>query len=278
LNYETPEVHAEMKEVLKFWVEKGVDGFRCDVAGEIPDAYWQAAWAELRAINPDLYFLAEGEGPNFHADGFDACYAWPLKDVMNDIAQGKREPVALKEWVTDFTTRYPREAIQLMFTSNHDENSWAGTEFERLGDAAKLFATLTYVLPQGQPLIYTGQEIGYDHRFEFFEKDPVEKWEANEYTDFYRTLNALRHNNPALWAGEKGGELVYVGGVPEEVFAFTREVEGNKVLCLFNLSAEEQQLNLPTEVAGAYTDMYGAPATVETAVVLPAWGYAVYVK
>ncbi len=278
LNYETPEVHAEMKEVLKFWVEKGVDGFRCDVAGEIPDAYWQAAWAELHAINPDLYFLAEGEGPNFHADGFDACYAWPLKDVMNDIAQGKREPVALKEWVTDFTTRYPREAIQLMFTSNHDENSWAGTEFERLGDAAKLFATLTYVLPQGQPLIYTGQEIGYDHRFEFFEKDPVEKWEANEYTDFYRTLNALRHNNPALWAGEKGGELVYVGGVPEEVFAFTREVEGNKVLCLFNLSAEEQQLNLPTEVAGAYTDMYGAPATVETAVVLPAWGYAVYVK
>ena len=278
LNYETPEVHAEMKEVLKFWVEKGVAGFRCDVAGEIPDAYWQAAWAELRAINPDLYFLAEGEGPNFHADGFDACYAWPLKDVMNDIAQGKREPVALKEWVTDFTTRYPREAIQLMFTSNHDENSWAGTEFERLGDAAKLFATLTYVLPQGQPLIYTGQEIGYDHRFEFFEKDPVENWEANEYTDFYRTLNALRHNNPALWAGEKGGELVYVGGVPEEVFAFTREVEGNKVLCLFNLSAEEQQLNLPTEVAGAYTDMYGAPATVETAVVLPAWGYAVYVK
>ena len=106
----------------------------------------------------------------------------------------------------------------------------------------------------------------------------MENWEANEYTDFYRTLNALRHNNPALWAGEKGGELVYVGGVPEEVFAFTREVEGNKVLCLFNLSAEEQQLNLPTEVAGAYTDMYGAPATVETAVVLPAWGYAVYVK
>lgn len=278
LNYDEPEVHAEMKEVLKFWVAKGVDGFRCDVAGEIPDAYWQAAWKELRAINPDLYFLAEGEGPNFHADGFDACYAWPLKDVINDVAQGKRTTAAVKEWVAKFTTDYPREAIQLMFTSNHDENSWSGTEFERLGAAAKTFAALTYVLPQGQPLIYTGQEIGYDHRFAFFEKDPVEKWEANEYTDFYRTLNALRHNNPALWAGEKGGELVYVAGVPEKVFAFTREVEGNKVLCLFNLSAEEQQLNLPTEVAGAYTDMYGAPATVETAVVLPAWGYAIYVK
>lgn len=278
LNYETPEVHAAMKEVLKFWVAKGVDGFRCDVAGEVPDAYWDAAWKELRAINPDLYFLAEGEGPNFHAVGFDACYAWPLKDVINDVAQGKRTPAAVKEWVTDFTTRYPREAIQLMFTSNHDENSWSGTEFERLGAAAKTFAALTYVLPQGQPLIYTGQEIGFNHRFEFFEKDPVEKWEANEYTEFYRMLNALRHNNPALWAGEKGGELVYVNGVTEEVIAFTREVEGNKALCLFNLSGEEQQINLPAELAGEYTDLTGTTVTVETAQTMPAWGFGIYVK
>ena len=272
LNYATPEVHAEMKEVLKFWVAKGVDGFRCDVAGEIPDEYWQAAWAELREINPDLYFLAEGEGPNFHADGFDACYAWPLKDVINDVAQGKRTTAAVKEWIATFCEQYPREAIQLMFTSNHDENSWSGTEFERLGAAVKSMAVLTYLLPQGQPLIYTGQEVGYDHRFEFFEKDAIPSWEPNEYTELYRTLNALRHNNPALWAGEKGGELHYVTGVTEEVLAFTREVEGNKVLALFNFSAEEQPVNLPTELQGDYVDMWGEEHTIAEPFTLPAWG------
>lgn len=281
LNYNCPEVHEEMKAVQRFWIEKGVDGFRCDVAGEMPDEFWMASWSALRAENPDLYFLAEGEGPNFHADGFNACYAWPLKDVMNDIAQGKKTTAAMKEWIADLTTRYPREASQLMFTSNHDENSWSGTEFERLGAAAKTFAALTYVLPQGQPLIYTGQEVGYDHRFEFFEKDPIPSWEPNEYTEFYRTLNTLRHENPALYAGAAGGELVYMTGAVEEVLAFTREVEGNKVLCLFNLSNEEQSVVPTNEVAGDYVcAMSGQQTTIEAGkeFKLPAWGFVILTK
>ena len=281
LNYDCPEVHAEMQAVQRFWIEKGVDGFRCDVAGEMPDPFWVASWSALRAENPDLYFLAEGEGTNFHADGFNACYAWPLKDVMNNIAQGKQTTADLKKWVEDLTTRYPREATQLMFTSNHDENSWSGTEFERLGDAVKTFAALTYVLPQGQPLIYTGQEMGYNDRFEFFEKDAVPAWEENDFTELYRKLNALRHNNPALYACGKGGDLNYVPGVVEEVMAFTREVEGNKVLSLFNLSTEEQSVIPTAEVAGVYTcAMTGEQVTVEAgkAINLPAWGYAILTK
>lgn len=281
LNYACEDVRKEMKEVQKFWIEKGVDGFRCDVAGEMPDPFWTESWNEIRAINPDVYFLAEGEGSNFHADGFDACYAWKLKDVMNNIAQGKQTTGDLKQWIEEFTTEYPREAIQLMFTSNHDENSWSGTEFERLGAAAKTFAALTYVLPQGQPLIYTGQEVGYDHRFEFFEKDPIPGWEANEYTDFYRTLNELRHTTPALWAGEKGGELVYLTGVVEEVLAFTREVEGSKALCLFNLSAEPQSVIPTVAAAGEYTcAMTGEKATIEAGkeLHLEPWAYVILTK
>ncbi len=281
LNYASEDVRKEMKEVQKFWIEKGVDGFRCDVAGEMPDDFWTESWNEIRAINPDVYFLAEGEGSNFHADGFDACYAWKLKDVMNNIAQGKQTTGDLKQWIEEFTTEYPREAIQLMFTSNHDENSWSGTEFERLGAAAKTFAALTYVLPQGQPLIYTGQEVGYDHRFEFFEKDPIPAWEANEYTDFYRTLNQLRHTTPSLWAGEKGGEVVYLTGVVEEVLAFTREVEGSKTLCLFNLSAEPQSVIPTVEAAGEYTcAMTGEKATIEAGkeLHLEPWAYMILTK
>ena len=50
--------------------------------------------------------------------------------------------------------------FRMRFTTNHDENSWNGTEFERLGDAASTFAALTFLIP-GMPLIYSGQETGF---------------------------------------------------------------------------------------------------------------------
>ena len=125
-----------------------------------------------------------------------------------------------------------------MFTSNHDENSWAGTEFERMGDAAKVMAVLTFTLPNGQPLIYTGQEMGWNKRFEFFEKDHIPAWENNEYAAFYKEMTALRHNNAALAAGERGGKIEYIEDVPAGVFAFTRAVEGNSVTVYANLTAE----------------------------------------
>ena len=240
LNYECEEVHAAMYDVLKFWIEKGVDGFRCDVAGEVPDAYWTKAWAELKKLNPDIYLLAEGEGVNFHTDGFDATYGWKLLHIMNDIAKGDKTTADLKAWIAEFTNEYPREAFRLLFTSNHDENSWAGTEFERMGDAVKAMAVLTFTLPNGQPLIYTGQEMGWNKRFEFFEKDHIPAWEQNEYTTFYKELIALRHDNPVLSAGERGGAIQYIESVPETVFAFERKCEecNNRVAVYVNFSAE----------------------------------------
>jgi glycosidase len=123
-----------------------------------------------------------------------------------------------------------------MFTSNHDENSWAGTEFERMGDAAKLMAVLTFTLPNGQPLIYTGQEIGWNKRFEFFEKDPVPAWEKNEYFDFYKWLIDIRHSNPALAAGDKGGVFEVVS-TDDSTLVFTRTLPGNKVTVKAELKA-----------------------------------------
>lgn len=280
LNYDCPEVRTEMAEVLKFWIAKGVDGFRCDVAGEVPDDYWNKAFAELRAINPDIYLLAEGEGEHFHQNGFDATYAWELLHAMNAIAKGEKTTTDLKGTIEKYA-QYPREAMRLMFTSNHDENSWSGTEFERLGDAAPTFAALTYTLPQGMPLIYTGQEVGFNRRLAFFEKDTIESWTPNEYTELYKKLNALRHDNPALFAGERGGELVYMTGVADPVLAFTREAEGNKVFSLFNLSAQPSSVIPTVAAAGEYTDaMSGQPVTVVSGEEIPlgAWEYRILTK
>lgn len=228
LNYDNKDMRAAMTDAMRFWLDKGVDGFRCDMACEVPVDFWRETLPQLRKDYPGVYFLAEGETPELHEDAFDASYAWKLHHLLNDIAQGRKGVPDLEEYIAEDSAAYPAEAFRLMFTSNHDENSWAGTEFERMGDAARAMAVLTFTLPGGQPLIYTGQEMGWNHRFEFFEKDPVPAWEENSYTDFYKELINIRHRNPALSAGEKGGKFDIVS-TAGNTLVFTRTLPDNKV-------------------------------------------------
>ncbi|MBP5333438.1 MAG: HAD hydrolase-like protein [Bacteroidales bacterium] len=199
---------------------------------------------------PDIYLLAEAERDNL-ADPlvtFDANYAWELHHLLNSLAKGAKTVDDLKEYVARDAARFPKEAFRLTFTSNHDENSWSGTEFEREGAAANACAVLCFTLPGSQPLIYTGQEIGLSRRLEFFEKDPITDWSANEYTTFWKTLCDLKHNNPALKAGEKGGNIVW-WDAPEGWVAFHREVKGNMVIVIANFGVP-----VPAEAPEAKAD------------------------
>ena len=277
LNYENQDMRAAMIDALKFWIEKGVDGYRCDVAMNVPGDFWKSAWEEVRKINPDVYLLAEGEEQWLHESGFEATYAWELHHIFNAMAKGGSETknVAgdgtiktdaksvkdLKEYLVRDDVKYPAPAMRLMFTSNHDENSWAGTEMERMGDAHKTFAALTFVLPKSQPLIYTGQEIGLNRRLAFFEKDSVKELVdleyGKEYRNFYKNLCAFRHNNSALAAGANVAPMVIVEDTADEVLAFTRQNEENSVFCLFNFSAEPQTFTVTEAVAGDYLCVCG---------------------
>ena len=237
LNYENKDVWKGMADAMRFWMERGIDGFRCDMACEVPLEFWKKTIAGLRADYPGMYMLAEGEEPLLHTlSGFNASYSWELHHLMNAIARGEKNIPELLEYLAKDAERHPSDACRLMFTSNHDENSWAGTEFERMGDAAKLMAVLTFTLPGGQPLIYTGQEIGWNKRFEFFEKDHVPAWEENDYTEFYKWLIDLRHDNPALAAGNMGGEFEVVSA-EDSVLVFTRTLPDNKVTVKAELKA-----------------------------------------
>ena len=300
LNYNNYEMREAMIDALKFWIEKGVDGYRCDVAMNVPGDFWAEAWKQVRKINPDVYLLAEGEEQWLHEAGFEATYAWELHHIFNAMAKGGSETknvagdgtiktdaktvADLKEYLARDDEKYPAPAMRLMFTSNHDENSWAGTEFERMGDAHKTFAALTFVLPKSQPLIYTGQEIGLNRRLQFFEKDSVvelvDTEYGKEYRDFYKSLCAFRHNNAVLAAGDNVAPIVYVEGAPETVLAFTREKAGNKVLCIFNFSAEAAELTITETAAGEYgcvcgeTKNFAAGDVVE----LEPWGFMLLSK
>ena len=210
----------------------------------------------MNADYPEIYLLAEAERDTL-ADPtvtFDANYAWELHHLLNSMARGEKTVKDLQDYVTRDASRFPKEAFRLMFTSNHDENSWSGTEFEREGAYANACAVLCFTLPNGQPLIYTGQEIGLDRRLAFFEKDPITDWSANEYTTFWKTLVDLKHNTPALAAGERGGDIVW-WEAPEGLVAFHREVEGNKVIVLANFDQSEPVTRV-LKLDGEYKEVF----------------------
>ena len=274
LNYENEEVWWAQDDAMRFWLEKGVDGFRCDAAGEVPAEFWYGILPKMNKDYPDIYLLAEAERDNL-ADPtvtFDANYAWELHHLLNSLAKGAKSVTDLKEYIARDAARFPKEAFRLTFTSTHDENSWSGTEFEREGEAWDACAVLCFTLPGSQPLIYTGQEIGLSRRLEFFEKDPITDWSANEYTTFWKTLVDLKHNNPALKAGERGGDIVWLDA-PEGVVAFSREVKGNKVIVLASFGvpvpAEAPEVKADANdnrpqgdvVAEPFKNLEGEPAT-----------------
>ena len=236
LNYSTPEVGEAMRDCMRFWVKRGVDGFRCDVAYQVPQAFWESTIPVLREeAGKEMYFLAEGEETWLHDAGFDATYAWKFHHLLNDIAQGAADGDSLARYIAWNAETYPADAKRLSFTSNHDENSWSGTEFERMGDAWKAMTVLCWTLPESQPLIYTGQEIGWDHRFEFFEKDPVPtlSWKANDYTEFYEYLTGLRHDHPAL---DPASSFKLLSVSPESI-SYRRKAGKDKVTVKVDLVA-----------------------------------------
>ncbi|MBQ9660321.1 MAG: DUF3459 domain-containing protein [Bacteroidales bacterium] len=258
LNYRNEAVWAAQDECMRFWLERGVDGFRCDAAAEMPATFWKGILPGIRRDYPDIYLLAEAENPELAAL-FDATYAWKLHHLLNDIAQGKKGVKDLRTYLDEDDAWMGADGYRLMFTSNHDENSWAGSEFERMGDAAEVMAVLCFTLPKGQPLVYTGQEIGLTRRLAFFEKDPVTDWSPNGYTTFIRDLVALRHAHPCLAAGGTGAPAEYIDTVPEGVLAFRRSAGQDSVTVWANLTAEPVEVN-----------------TGEKTVTLDPWGWIIY--
>ncbi len=256
LNYENKAVWAAQDSCMRFWLDKGVDGFRCDAAGEMPPKFWKAILPKMKQDYPEAYLLAEAEKPELSnpAETFDATYAWELHHLLNELSQGKKTVSDLKDYIARDAKNTPEALFRLMFTSNHDENSWAGTEFERMGAYANACEVLCFTLPKGQPLIYTGQEIGLDRRLEFFEKDPIEDWSENVFTTFFKKLTALRHDNPALAPGGRGGQAVWLEA-PADVVAFSREVKGNKVIVIASFAAEGSA-HVALDLDGTYTEPF----------------------
>ena len=257
LNYANREVWQGQIDAMLYWIKNhAVDGFRCDMAMLVPVEFWQEVSAALHAVKPDVFMLAEAEEQNLFDRAFDACYGWEVHHLLCDIAQGKCRVDALRGWLYADRERYPQHPLRMMFTSNHDENSWSGSEFSRLGDAVRIMAALTFVLPYSLPLIYTGQEVGYDHSFEFFDRDPLPTLAPNEWSDFYRRLTTLKHCSKALDSSADGGTFVEIRNNAEDcLMTFVREKDDSRVVCVMNVSPWSIYTDYNTGIyAGTYRD------------------------
>ena len=281
LNYENKDLWNSMNDALEYWVrEFNIDGYRCDVAAMVPNEYWKQLRPKLDAIKP-VFMLAEAHEPELHENGFDMTYNWQLKDVMNDIAKGAKDVSALDQHIKDEDSLYAQHDYRMTFTTNHDENSWNGTVFERLGEAVETFAVLTNMI-EGMPLVYSGQEAGLDKALEFFEKDEIE-WKEHRLREVYTTLFNLKEENKALWNGIHGGQLERINTNDDNsIFAFVREKDGNKIFAVFNFSPESKKVEInDSKIAGSYKQLFsenGLNVENEFSNELGAWEYKVFYK
>ena len=203
-----------------------------------------------------MFMLAEWAEPDLHRSAFDMTYDWDLHDVMKNLAKGKADAKALRAWLESPKKVFPHHAYRMLFTNNHDKNSWDGTDAELFGPAYEAFAMLTFTLP-GMPLIYGGQEARLSKRLAFFEKDAID-WKNYELQDFYTELLALKRHNPALANGQYGARTHVIHTGNDKVFAFRRSLGSNTVTVAVNVSSKEQSFAM--EDAKGKRDALSLPA------------------
>ncbi|HQW82997.1 MAG TPA: alpha-amylase family glycosyl hydrolase [Ferruginibacter sp.] len=277
LNYKNNVLRDSMIAAMKYWInETGIDGFRCDVAEEVPQDFWKQCIDSLRKVK-NVFMLAEGEKPWLHDAGFNTTYTWQNMHLMKELYAGEKSLTYFDSVLNHNISIYPKDASRLYFTSNHDENSWNGTEYEKYGDAAKAFAVFTQTIFQSIPLIYSGQEEPNKKRLQFFVKDTIQ-WKQYALVPFYKTLLALRKSNPALAYDAAYKKLKTSND--KSVFAFLRQKENHKVMVVLNFSNQPQKFSInDSTINGEPENIFlGKPEKVTSTEFfsLEPWGYVVY--
>jgi len=258
LNYDLPELRTAMISAMQFWIETcRIDGFRCDMAHLVPLEFWREARKTLDRIKP-LFWLAECEDVSYH-EVFDASYTWKWLHDMEAYWKKEHDMQGLIQTLYYYKHQFPHSALRAYFTSNHDENSHSGTEFERIGDAAITFAVFC-CLYDGLPLIYSGQEIPNNKRLRFFEKDELDWTKPCQLFDLYKTLLHLRKSNPALQGGIFQRQAIMLSNTaPDSIFSFTRRHEQHEVLVILNFSSETRSVIITGQtISGSYKNVFNS--------------------
>ncbi len=284
LDYSNYEMRGAMIDAMKFWIDEcDIDGFRCDLASWVQLDFWLQARAALEKTKT-LFWLAESdpiEKPEYY-QAFDACYTWKWMHSTKDFYEGK---INLSNLIDNVLKPYnaicKSEKILLWFTSNHDENSWNGTEYEKYGDMAKALAVFSFTW-NGMPMIYSGQELPNLKRLEFFDKDVI-AWNGKyEMEDFYKTLLFLKKNNTALRTADTAVTTYLINTDNKNILGYLRKNGNSEVLVLLNMCKENIDIDLEHEnIVGNYKNLFKDEEidfTSNKSIEIKGWEYLVYEK
>src|ERR1043166_575064 len=236
LNYGNAELRRYMTDMLKHWLrEFDLDGFRCDVAGEVPTDFWENARRDLEQIKPDIVMLAEAHKPELQVTAFDLDYSWPLHTALTNALQGRGRASDLRvEWEKE-VKEWPRGALHMRFSDNHDERR----AIARFGEPAALAASALMFTLDGVPMLYNGMEVGDTTESgapALFEKLPI-FWaiaeRRPEFPKFYKRMMAIRRESLAL----RRGTLEWLHNSDESrVVTFVRRAGNDEVIVAINFS------------------------------------------
>ncbi|MET0636265.1 MAG: alpha-amylase family glycosyl hydrolase [Chitinophagaceae bacterium] len=285
LDFANPGLRKAMIDAMIFWVKEcDIDGFRCDLAAWVEVDFWQEARPIIDSVK-HLFWLGEFdelEKPEY-GKVFDVSYSWRWMHTTREFYQNQLPLVVLDSLLMQYS-QLGDSSMRAWFTTNHDENSWNGTEYEKYGGMAKALAVFSATW-DGVPLIYNGQEIPLlDKRILFFDKDPIPWTGNNQLHDFYKTLLNLHSSNPALRGGDPTARTIGIHTSDSiNVLVFLRKKEDREVLVILNMSRHDGitvQLN-DDHLSGTFRNVFtGQNETISkgTTKNLKAWEYLVFEK
>lgn len=270
-----PNTWHKMLHILLFWASKGIDGFRCDMAEMVPQAFWSWAIAQVKEQYPDILFIAEVYNPELYrayiAAGFDYLYD---KVGMYDYLRG----VTSKNWPAEGITQQWQAVDDirdhmLYFLENHDEQRIASGFFCGRGICAEPAMIVAATLGSNPVMIYAGQELGekgmdaegfsgMDGRstiFDYWGIKSLQAWSNHGKFDgaglddeqstlrlFYRNLLRLSRTEKAITHGEMY-DLEYAQGEgfnKHEQYAYIRKYKQQIILVILNFDDRQRDISV----------------------------------
>lgn len=275
-----PPVWQKMYDILNFWSNKGIDGFRCDMVEMVPVEFWEWVITKLKITHPGLIFIGEAYNTNDYSTylfkgKFD--YLYDKVGLYDGIKRLVRNEPDATSWDINKVWNHDCAGFDqhmLRFMENHDEQRIASADFAGNPWLAVPGMIITATLNTGPVMVYFGQEVGEpataaegfsgaDGRstiFDYWGVPEHQKWINNgkydggqlsddqkKLRDFYsRLLNAVK-DNEALSNG-KFYELMLANehntGFNTRVYMYLRYTDKQKILVITNFNRGEQHLNV----------------------------------
>lgn len=268
-----PDTWLKMTDILRYWAQKGIDGFRCDMAEMVPVEFWNYALSRLKADYPHLIFIAEVYNPaeyrNYlHQGKFDYLYdKVGLYDTLRSVVCDQSSASAITSCWQAIDDIRPH---MLNFLENHDEQRIASDFFATNPFKALPALVVSTCLSNNPFMVYAGQELGErgmddegfsgcDGRTTIFDYWTVSSYlkllkgkasymsNEKKLSDYYTKLLQIRRDTPAISQG-KMFDLMYVNNTrannfnPDKQYAFLRSDGKHHILIVANFDA------IPTQV------------------------------